>query len=83
MKILDPARAESLIMSADRFKMKLSSKYLPRLPINGVEDDLDSTLELDEALAEDAEYRLYQDAGGSDNESEFDDPLSDTSENDI
>jgi hypothetical protein len=34
-------------MSTARFKMKMCSKHLPRLPINGFEDDLDSTLELD------------------------------------
>ena len=49
-----------LIMSVARFKMKLSSKYLPRLPLNGIKDDLDSILELDEdALADDAERRQH------------------------
>ena len=30
---LDPSRAESLIMSSARFKMKICIKYLPRLPL--------------------------------------------------
>ena len=32
--------------------MKIHSKNLPGLSINGIEDDLDSILELDDALAE-------------------------------
>ena len=77
---LDPSRAEGLIMSAARYKMKLSNKYLPRLPVNGVEDDLESTLELDEALAEAAKCRLRHD---SDNDSDFDDVPSDISDNEV
>ncbi len=44
---------------------------MPRLPINGIGDDLDSILELDDALADDAENRLRNERG-SDEGSEFD-----------
>ena len=47
---IDPARAENLILSAARFKIKLFTKFLPKLPIDGVEDDADAMLELDDAL---------------------------------
>ena len=33
--------------------MKMYSKYLPRLPINGVENDINVTVELHESLGED------------------------------
>ena len=40
-----------------------SNKHLPRLPLNDVEDDLDSILELDDALADDAECRQHDERG--------------------
>ena len=74
-------RAESLIMSAARFKMQMSSKYLPKLPIDGVEDDLDSIIELDEALAGDSENLLGAESDGDCSEDDFDNPFSEITEN--
>ena len=45
-------------MYAARFKMKMRSKNLPRLPINCIEDDLDSSLMLQ--LKQDAENKLRE-----------------------
>ena len=46
------------MLAARRFKMKFSGKYLPKLYIDGVEDDLDSIIERDEALASDSKNQL-------------------------
>ena len=42
---LKPSRAEQLVISATRFKMKLSSRFLPKLPQDGIEDSVDDILE--------------------------------------
>ena len=69
--------AEKLIMSAARFKMQFSGKYLPKLPIDGVEDDLDSIIELDE-------NQLGTESGDSDcSGDEFDNQSSDNSDNEM
>jgi hypothetical protein len=57
---MKPIRSEKLVLSAVRFKMKLTSKCLPRLPTDGVEDNTEETLILDEALEAAAAETLAQ-----------------------
>ena len=45
-------KQKALLYMLYNFKMKMRSKNFPMLPINGIEDDLDSILVLYDALAE-------------------------------